>query len=179
MGVTNVMIPQQLYDVFISFEERSADLYLDLSVRFLNDTELSWFWVEMAMEEKQHAGMLQYCKETGMFANSLPETEHILNLAALFKHLGNKVAEPNLTADEAFGVAIDLESSEINEIYKNLTANVDGPWYVIRKKMELSEENHFERLSNAAQRFGISEAVRDRLAKLAASMPVAEVTETH
>ena len=160
------MIPHQLYEVFISFEERSADLYLDLSVRFVADVELSWFWVEMAMEEKQHAGMLQYCKETGMFSNRLPGEENIQDLAGLFRRLGKKVAEPDLSIDDAFAVAIDLESSEINEIYRNLTQHIEGPSYVVRKKIELSMENHFERLKNSAQRFGVSSAIRERLNRL-------------
>lgn len=160
------MIPQQLYEVFISFEERSADLYLDLSVRFVDDVDLGWFWVEMAMEEKQHAGMLQYCKETGMFSNQLPGEEHIQDLAALFKRLGKKIAEPDLSLDDAFVVAIDLESSEINQIYRNLTQHIDGPSYVVRKKIELSMENHFERLKNSARRFGVSPAIRERLSRL-------------
>jgi rubrerythrin len=160
------VIPQQLYEVFISFEERSADLYLDLSVHFMNDVELSWFWVEMAMEEKQHAGMLQYCKETGIFSNRLPDEQHIQDLAGLFKRLGKKVEEPGLSLDEAFAVAIDLECSEINEIYRNLTQHIEGPTHVVRKKIELSMDNHFERLRNSARRFGVSAAVTERLAKL-------------
>jgi rubrerythrin len=160
------MIPQQLYDVFISFEERSADLYLEMSVRFLDNVELSWFWVEMAMEEKQHAGMLQFCKETGTFSPRLPEEEDIQQLGSLFKRLRNKIAESNLTIDKAFEVAIELETSEINEIYKNLTDHIDGPAYIVRKKLELSEENHFERLKNSAVRFGVSPDVFARLMKL-------------
>ena len=161
-----VMIPQQLYDVFISFEERSADLYLDLSVRFLDNPELSWFWVEMAMEEKQHAGMLQYCKETGMFAHDLPDSEPIQRLAGLFKRLASKAAEPTLTIDDAFAIAVELEASEINDIYRNLTAHIDGPWHVVRKKIELSEENHFEHLKKSARQFGVSSRIIEQLLKV-------------
>src|SRR5690348_13776581 len=121
------MLADQLYELFVAFEERAADLYLDLSVRFVKNPGLSWFWVEMAMEEKQHAGMLQYCCETGMLSARLPDSEQIMRLGALFKKLGEKVMSPDLTVDEAFEVAIELENSEINSIYENLTANMDGP----------------------------------------------------
>jgi len=160
------MIPQQLYDIFIGFEERSAELYLNMSVKFADSPEMSWFWVEMAMEEKQHAGMLQYCKETGMFASNLPTTEQIQRLAAMFKTLHGLVVSPGFDLDQAFDVAITIESSEINEIYDNLTSNLSGPWYVIRKKIELSICNHFEKLWHAAERFSASEAVRTRLDQL-------------
>ena len=163
------MIPQQLYDIFIGFEERSAEIYLNLAVKFAANRELSWFWVEMAMEEKQHAGMLHYCKDSRMFAADLPQTEEIQRLAAVFKALSTRVNAPDLTINEAFDVAITLESSEINEIYKNLTANVSGPWYVIRKKIELSAGNHFDKLRDAAAHFGISAEILSKLDNPAAA----------
>src|SRR5262249_18330395 len=111
----------------------------------------------------------QYCKETGMFSSTLPSQETIQRLAALFKRLGKKVAEPDLTISDAFSVAIELEASEINEIYRTLTAHIDGPWHVIRKKIEFSEENHVQRLKNAVLRYGVSPAVQEQLARLTES----------
>lgn len=70
----------EVYEGFVRFEERSAELYLDLSVRFADTLEVRWFWVEMAMEEKQHAGMLQHCREAGVFANELPGEDQITKL---------------------------------------------------------------------------------------------------
>ena len=160
------MEPSRLYGQFIRCEDRSAQLYLDVSVHFYDQVEISWFWIELAMEEKQHAGMLQYCKETGMFASNLPTTEQIQRLAAMFKTLHGLVVSPGFDLDQAFDVAITIESSEINEIYDNLTSNLSGPWYVIRKKIELSICNHFEKLRHAAERFSASEAVRTRLDQL-------------
>ncbi len=160
------MVPQQLYDIFIGFEERAADVYMNLALRFNDKPDVSWFWVEMAMEETQHAGMLQYCKETGMFASHLPTTEQIQRLAAMFKTVRRSAASPEITLDQAFEVAITLESSEMNEIYSDLTANVTGPWYVIRKKIELSISNHFERLREASNRFDVAVDIRTKLGSL-------------
>jgi hypothetical protein len=165
------MRPPQIYDGFIRFEERSAEIYLELSVRFFQETDLSWFWVEMAMEEKQHAGLLQYCRETGICASQLPNKEQILNLRALFDGLEARVADPELDVNKAFEIAIILESSEINDIYKNLTEPIEGPWYVLRKKIDLSVANHFERLEAAARRFHASPDIQERLAKLSRRAP--------
>ena len=162
------MLPKQLYELFVGFEERAADIYLDLSVRFVKNIDFSWFWVEMAMEEKQHAGMLQYCCETGMLSVNLPDSDQIIRLAALFKRLSEKVMSPNLTIDDAFDVAVELETSEINDIYSKLTANVDGPWYIVRKKIELATENHFEKLKAAAREFQASKEIQLKLETLAA-----------
>ena len=146
----------RIYETFIRFEERSAALYLELSVRFLYNLELSWFWVEMAMEEKQHAGMLQHCREALSFAADLPDQKQIERLDQLFRQFEARVTEPDLTVDDAFDVALRLERSEINNVYLKLTGSIEGPAHIMRKKMELSVADHLERLKEAAPRFGAS-----------------------
>ena len=155
-----------VYDGFIRLEERSAALYLELSVHFFNNPELSWFWVEMAMEEKQHAGMLQHCREAGVFASDLPGRDQIQKLNALFRKLESRLSSPSLSLDDAFEMAIELESSEINDVYSRLTAPIHGPAHVMRKKIELSVAGHFDKLKEASSRFGVSVAIQTRLAQL-------------
>jgi hypothetical protein len=156
----------RVYDGFIGLEDRSAGLYLELSVRFFDNPELSWFWVEMAMEEKQHAGMLQHCREAGIFAAELPDKDEIQRLNVLFRRLEARLAEPQLALDDAFEMAIELETSEINDVYSRLTAPIQGPAHVMRKKMELSLAGHFDRLSEAASKFHASPEIQTRLANL-------------
>jgi hypothetical protein len=160
------MIQQQVYEIFIKFEEHSANLYLDLSTKFHENPALSWFWVEMAMEEKQHAGLLQFCRETGTRCEVTPTDEQIQQLGGLFKDLGTRMSVANLTLDDAFDIAIAMESSEINEIYDHLVANVSGPFYVIRRKIELSVRNHIAKLRAAAVQFGASRSTVERLEEL-------------
>ena len=155
-----------IYEGFIRFEERSAELYLELSVRFHDNPELSWFWVEMAMEEKQHAGMLHHCREAGAFADQLPGKDQIRRLSSLFQRLESRIAAPELTLNDAFDVAIELESSEINDVYSKLTAPIEGPAHIMRKKMELSVGEHFQRLHEAARRFGAAPEIQTRLTSL-------------
>ena len=159
----------EVYDGCIQFEERSADLYLELSVRFMDNTALRWFWVEMAMEEKQHAGMLQHCREAGVTAESIPEGNQIERIEELYRRLEDRVAKPDLTLDDAFDVALRLESCEINDVYSRLTAPISGPAHILRKKMELSAGSHFEKLYEAARCFGASADVQARLHRLLAS----------
>ena len=163
------MKPAQVYDGFIQFEERSADLYLELSVRYMDNPALRWFWVDMAMEEKQHAGLLQHCREAGVVAKNLPDEEQIDRIDSLYSKLEKQIASSDLTLDDAFDVAIRLECSEINDVYNKLTAPIDGPDHVLRKKMELSVGAHFEKLYGAARTFNASAAIQTRLAKLLAS----------
>jgi ATP/maltotriose-dependent transcriptional regulator MalT len=164
------MNPTKIYDGFISLEDRSAALYLELSVRFFDNPELSWFWVEMAMQEKQHAGMLQHCREAGVFATELPDTNQIQRLNALFRRLEARMAEPKLDLNDAFEMALELETSEINDVYSQLTAPIQGPAHVMRKKMELSVQGHFDKLSDAASKFHASPEIQARLTSLLARM---------
>lgn len=159
----------EVYEGFIQFEERSADLYLELSVCFMDNPALRWFWVEMAMEEKQHAGMLQHCREAGVIAANLPDHEQIERIDNLYNKLEKAIAAPDLTLDGAFDVAIRLESSEINDVYSKLTAPIEGPDHILRKKMELSVGSHFEKLYTAARGFGTSVETQTRLGRLLAS----------
>jgi hypothetical protein len=159
----------EVYDGFIQFEERSADLYLELSVRFMDNSGLRWFWVEMAMEEKQHAGMLQHCREAGVIAGDLPNQEQIDRIDNLYSKLEKRIAGPALTLNDAFDIAIRLESSEINDVYGRLTAPIEGPDHILRKKMELSVDTHFEKLYQASRTFGTSVETQMRLRRLLAS----------
>jgi hypothetical protein len=156
----------KVYDGFISLEDRSAALYLELSVRFFDNPAFSWFWVEMAMEEKQHAGMLQHCLEAGVFATELPDQDQIQRLNALFRRLESRLADPKLALDDAFEMAVELETSEINDVYSRLTAPIQGPAHMVRKKIELSVQGHFERLSQAASKFHASPEIQVRMAYL-------------
>ena len=118
------------------------------------------------MEEKQHAGMLQHCLEAGVFAAELPGKDQIQRLNTLFRQLETRVARPELTPDDAFELAIELESSEINDVYSRLTAPIQGPAHVMRKKMELSVAGHFERLHEAASKFKAAPTIQTRLSAL-------------
>ena len=169
----------KIYDGFIALEERSAALYLELSVRFFDNAALSWFWVEMAMEEKQHAGMLQYCREAGVFASELPDKDQVQKLNSLFRQLEARTNQTGLLPDDAFEIAIELESSEINDIYSGLTAPIQGPGHVMRKKMELSVASHFERLQHAASKFNASATIQTRLASLLSHSASERNSRTH
>ena len=104
--------PRNVYRRFVEFEEKAATIYLDLVSHFSQDPRLSSFWLDMAMQEKQHAGLLQFCLRNGLFASDLPDTAEIQKLAGFFKRLEKRATDPKLTAEEAFSLAIELEASE-------------------------------------------------------------------
>jgi rubrerythrin len=53
--------PQNVYRRCVEFEEKAAAIYLRLAARFSPENkELSSLWLEMGMQEKEHAGLLQF-----------------------------------------------------------------------------------------------------------------------
>jgi hypothetical protein len=159
------MKPHAIYSDFIQHQDGFANLYLDMSIRFCDQMELSWFWVEMAMEEKQRAGLLHYCLENKMFAEDLPDPRSIQKLEAQLKVWTERASDPLLSVDDAFHIAAQIETSELRRILPGLTMQIQGPDRVIQKRQEVCS-NHGMRLRNAADRFGLSSEVRSTLAQL-------------
>ena len=156
------MEPTLIYDDFMRCEDQAAKLYLDLSIRFCEEVDVRWFWIEMAMEEKQRAGLLHYCLEERIFAEELPPIETIIELAELLEELEAQAAHPALKLDDAFDIAIQIERCDKEDICDRLTAPILSPLHVREKKVDLSKKKHFEKLRWAAERFGASPAIRAR-----------------
>jgi hypothetical protein len=147
--------PRNIYRRFIEFEERAAEIYLQFASRFSADRQLSSFWLDMAMHEKQHAGLLQFCLREELFASDLPDSVEIQKVSGLFKTLKKRGADPQLTVEEAFSIAMKLEASEINAIYCHLTTTLHSSMYLLKRKIAVSLPSHVDELVQAARKFGI------------------------
>jgi len=113
----------------------------------------------MAMEEKQHAGLLQFCVANTLFASDLPGEIEIQKTSALFERLEKRAAEPKLTLEDAFRIAIEMETTEVNDIYGYLTTTLHSSVYLLRRKIALGLPDHVDELIRAAAMFGIKEEV--------------------
>ena len=91
--------PSNVYRRFIKFEESAAAIYLQLASRFSKDPKLSSFWLDMAMQEKQHAGLLQFCLADGLLSVDVPDrSEMQINLVTkLFERLEKRASDPRRT----------------------------------------------------------------------------------
>jgi len=161
-----VKTPKNVYRRFVEFEERAAAIYLRLASQFSRDPKLSSFWLDMAMHEKQHAGLLQFCLGEGLFASDLPDSAGIQKVASLFKRLEKRAADPKLTADEAFLLAVELETSELNYIYCYLTTTLHTSMYLLRRKIATSLPNHIDELLATARKFGVRNDAMKELNRL-------------
>jgi Rubrerythrin len=165
MAVANS--PKDTYGRFIEFEERAATVYVRLASRFASDNpELAAFWLDMAMEEKQHAALLQFCLAETWFAPHLPGEAEIRKFAAVFRELEKRSADRDLSQDEAFEMACELEGSEVNAIYCHLTTPLHASLYLLKKKIATSPFDHIGHLADAGKKFKVSPATLKQLERL-------------
>ena len=122
---------------FAEIERLVSKIYFRLSHLFLDRPELRDFWWEMAREEEQHACILYACKALieSYEDEKLDPSLTAEKAAALKDQLSSYLRRgaSALTVEEAFGIAVEIESSEIDAIYSKLL-QLGGP--NIAKTME-------------------------------------------
>jgi hypothetical protein len=122
---------------FAELERLVSKIYFRFSHLFLDNPELRDFWWEMAREEEQHACILFACK--ALIENyedeRLDPTISREKARELETRLLSFLAHgtPSLTVEQAFRIALEIESSEIDAIYSKLI-QLGGPH--IAKTME-------------------------------------------
>ena len=157
--------PGRAYQQFIEFEEQAAAIYLKMAARFdAENSGLSALWLEMGMQEKQHAGLLQFCLLEKLFAEEGPTEEQIRDLRDEFAILAKRAEAPGLTVIEAFEIAVRMEASEVNAIYSHLTTPMHASIYLWKKKILASLPDHVGRLLAEGRKHGVPESL---LAKIA------------
>jgi hypothetical protein len=156
--------PKWIYQQFVAFEEQAAAIYLQMASRFSpENVELGSFWLDMGIQEKQHAGLLQFCIAEELFASNLPTDKEIRNIAALFEELLKRSSDPELSVADAFGIATRMEVSEVNDIYNRLTTPVHNSMYLLRRKLATSLPDHVGSLYRQACKFGVPEGTLKEL----------------
>jgi hypothetical protein len=150
----------------VGFEERAAAIYLSLARRFAKNHDLSWFWLEMSMEERQHAVLLEFCGCEDLLGKNMPDRKTVQRLSNMIDRLQERANAKTISVDDAFFIATELESSEINGIYARLIGPVRGTPYILRKKIEALGPDHLQSLIRGARRFGVTPATMARLLEL-------------
>jgi rubrerythrin len=122
---------------FAEIERLVAKIYFRFSHLFLAVPALRDFWWEMAKEEEQHAWILHACRAIikNYDDEALDPSISREKAQALSTRLNSFLTEGtrSLSIEEAFRIALDLESSEIDAIYSKLL-QLGGP--NIAKTME-------------------------------------------
>ena len=159
--------PKDVYLRFIEFEEKAAAIYLQLASHFSSrNRKLGALWLDMAIDEKQHAGLLQFCVSERTFAQKLPSDDEIRKFTTLFRKLEKRAADPKLDASGAFSIAAELEGSEVNAIYSYMTTPLHASMYLLKRKIVMAPSNHIDHLVAAGKNFKISAAILKELQNL-------------
>jgi len=115
---------------FAEIERLVAKIYYRFSHLFLTHPELRDFWWDMAREEEQHASILAACRE--LIVNYEDETLDPTISSDIADRLGARLrafldrGTPSLGVEDAFKIALDIETSEIDVIYGKLV-QLGGP----------------------------------------------------
>lgn len=115
---------------FAEIERLVSKIYYRFSHLFFPREDLRDFWWTMAGEEEQHAAILLACKALIQNYEDEKVDPSISREAA--ERLGAQLAAylakgtPALTVDEAFKIALAIETSEIEAIYSKLL-QLGGP----------------------------------------------------
>ena len=122
---------------FAAIERLVAKLYFRFSHLFLNHSELRDFWWQMAVDEEGHASILLACKELiAGYPEGPPDLvisrDKAAQLEARIRVYLNR-GTPWISVEEAFRIAVEIETSEIDLIYGKLVL-LGGP--EITKLME-------------------------------------------
>jgi hypothetical protein len=127
--------------------------------------ELSGFWLDMGLQEKQHAGLLEFCLAEEIFATDLPGENELREASDLLAALQQRAADPNLTVSDSFAIACELESCEVNAVYQRLTTPTHASIYLLRRKIATALPDHIGELLRQARAFNVN---GETLAKLEA-----------
>lgn len=149
-------------------ERRVAEIYSQLAASFNDDKELESFWLGMAEEEKHHAKILAAEKaalevnsDTGYFMPEFPAK--LAELEALLDTITEQ-ARTGVTKEEAFALALQLEQSELNTIYRDLVLMGRAAVKLMARHIDesLSLPKHQQGLVEGVRRFVPSSAVRQQ-----------------
>lgn len=123
---------RRLIDAAMELERRTMRLYCSFESQFSEPEELRAFWFDMAQHESRHfgalalvAGLIESASQRAWHpASSLTpaRVQHLRRLLAGFE----TEAESRLTLERAFEIALEVESSEIEDVVLDLLQGLKG-----------------------------------------------------
>ena len=144
---------EAIYTRFEKIEEQIAHCYFLLHERFIANPPLAKFWAEAAMDELQHHSMLRFCRERSMMADievGFDTVEHVEQLLDLVKDIAN---DREVSIEEAFYASLLIESSELDEIYEELTDSLAATHPLLYQAIHANVRGHHQSFIEGAEQF--------------------------
>jgi len=108
-------------------EALSMSAYVRLAGRFDSDAELHGFWMSMARHEAAHVGALELLEamlDESDLEIAVPTSSEAIEAASrLIEGVAGRVTR-EVTVEEAFSLAIELESGELEDLVLDLIHNL-------------------------------------------------------
>lgn len=152
-----------------TLEQRIAAIYEQFANSLPQDeTSLKSFWLGLSQEEQQHARILAGEKaalevdaDPGYFLPDYPAK--FIALDAMIKQIEEK-ARQGAIREEAFNLALDLEQSELNMIYRDLVLRGRAASKLLMRHVDhsLALPQHQDNLVTGVKRFLPAGSTRQR-----------------
>jgi hypothetical protein len=156
---------QMLYAKCEAFEEQLAHCYFTLHDRFIAKPPVAKFWAETAMEELQHSSILRFCRERGIVSNAGIDFKAMDHIDELLEAVKGIAADPEVSVDEAFFASLLMESSELDEVYAELTSALAKDHRTLFESVRASLRSHHHKFAGAVEEFcgdrGMAQAFRN------------------
>ena len=161
----------ETFDLCQEIELRHAKLYAKLSVRLGNvDERVARFWQEMSAEEWQHHLLVSFgrslCAQTFGLNRPAPQFADVSieRINETLSEYEERVRAKQVTLNDAFEIAVALETGESDAIYAELVSTIkeaihqsDRPYLLNRiSQIEKDMHDHVNHLIDAAKRFSIN-----------------------
>src|SRR5262249_4071587 len=95
------------------------------------------------------------------FALAMPDDEQIRHLASVLERLERHIGLPVFSLEEAFDIAVWVETSGLNDIYDHLTSPAHRSFYLLRRKTQISFPGRLQKLAKAGRECGLHKNVRE------------------
>ena len=145
---------QKLFKNAISWESQMRDLYAEFANLFSNEPKVSSFWIELSKDESRHIGVLKDIQKKITTEKLLTAVDSKQwNAVVQVEKLMKEAAASNvLTLDDAYELAHELETSEINAFFKmlviNSVPNIEGVKFI---EAEMTE--HVDKLMSFGREY--------------------------
>jgi hypothetical protein len=131
-GVRPPELLRRLIDAAMEYERRTMQIYCRFESLFPKPDEVRNFWFEMAQHESRHFGALALVK--GLLDSAPDRTlpaapnltrDRVLHLRDLLDRF-HAEAKPGIGLERAFEIALEIESSEIEDLVLDLLTALKG-----------------------------------------------------
>ncbi len=170
MSGMDAKIPFDPLERFAEIEQLAGKVYFRFSHLFLHHVELRDFWWQMAMDEVQHSSVLISFKQlienyTKMSLDPSISQEKADKLKAQISSYLSK-GTPSITMEEAFKVALEIETSELDVIYSKLVKLGNTKIAKTMENLAVPARVHRQKLKSAILRFSNDVKLREAVIAL-------------